>query len=706
MLDRMAPTTVSTAPAKPVDPADLGLEVRSDVRVTARDGVELSVNLFLPRALGDGRVPAILNTDPYRKDDWSSGWDLALAAHLAKHGYAYARLDVRGTGSSGGVPMDEYTVEETNDGHDVVEWLAAQPWCTGSIGMWGLSYGGFTSIQVAATRPPHLKAIVPIQATDDRYTDDVHYVGGTMTVSELSQYAVSQVAMNALPALPSTWGDAWEARWRERLEATPVWLFEWARQQRDGPYWRQGSLRPEYGRIEAAILHITGWMDEYVDAAIRMQACCGNAAGRRTIVGPWVHGLPDHAYPAPNIDWLREMVRWFDRWLKDERNGADEEPALTWWHRDPTPPEKFPKRLEGEWRATREWPPSVPAVRALWLGGESRLVGAGRLGDAGRLHDDAAQAARAPAGAETFAHDPTAGMRGGSLCWGAGHPPNGLAQDLRLEAGAGPTWTSEPLAEGLDVLGFPVAILHVSATRPVAQLVARLGCVAPDGTIEQVSEAILNLTHRDSHEDPKPLEPGRVYEVRVPLRSAGYRFPAGYRVYLGVASAHWPVSWPSPGAGELTIHHGGETPSRLELPLAPTADDRVAPPAFGPPASLPEIGSETSEEPRWEIVENDEEGRVSISEGSTTTLPDGRSTLYVGETIDMAAWKRAPGTGRFENACEYRLDKDGRRIVVVADGTTIATESAFDWAVRVRVELDGTEFFSREWRETIARDLL
>src|SRR5215212_3324443 len=213
----MAPTTVPTGPAghAPVDPAALGVDFRSGIRVRARDGVELSVNLFLPLG-ATAAVPAILNTDPYRKDDWSAGWDLALASYLVQRGYGYCRLDVRGTGSSGGVAMDEYTAAETQDGHDVVEWLAAQPWCTGAIGMWGLSYGGFTSIQVAATRPPHLKAIVPIQATDNRYTDDVHYVGGAMTVSELSQYAVSQVAMNALPPLPREWGDDWVERWRER----------------------------------------------------------------------------------------------------------------------------------------------------------------------------------------------------------------------------------------------------------------------------------------------------------------------------------------------------------------------------------------------------------------------------------------------------------------------------------------------------------
>jgi putative CocE/NonD family hydrolase len=693
----MPPTTISTGTAAPVDPAALGLEVRQDVRVRARDGVELSLNLFLPAAgagsAGDpAPVPAVLNVDPYRKDDWSAGWDLSLASYLARHGYAYCRLDVRGTGSSGGVALDEYTAEETQDGHDVVEWLAAQPWCSGAVGMWGLSYGGFTAIQVAATRPPHLRAIVPIQATDDRYTDDVHYVGGAMTVSELSQYAVSQVAMNALPALPQgaadAWTEPWRARWRDRLDATPVWLLEWARRQRDSAYWRQGSLAPDYGRVEAAVLHITGWMDAYVDAAFRMQARCVNAAARRTIVGPWVHGLPDHAYPGPNIDWLREMVRWFDRWLKGERNGADLEPALTWFHRDPTPPEKFPKRLRGEWRATPAWPPASPSMRTFFLG-------------TGRL-----TAAPGQQAADTFAHEPTAGMRGGSLCWGAGHPPNGLAADLRLESGAGPTAVSAPLHAALDVLGVPVAVLHVSSSHPVATIVARLGCVAPDGSIEQVSEGILNLTHRDSHAEPAPLEPGLTYEIRVPLRVAGYRFPAGHRVYLGLASAHWPVIWPSPGRAELTISHGSETRSRLELPIAPAAGEVTAPPVFGEPVALPEVGSETSEPSRWEVVENDHEGRVAIHEASTTQLPDGASTLYVGETLDMVAWKRAPGTGRFENACEYRLERDGHRIVVVADGTTIATESAFDMAARLRVDIDGEAFFERDWRERIPRDLL
>lgn len=677
------------------------MDTRYDIRIPTRDGLQLSANLFLPDgAAADrvtARVPVILNMDPYRKDDWQAGWDLSLGTYLAERGYAYCRLDVRGTGSSQGVATDEYAEAETLDGHDAVEWLASQPWSSGAVGMWGLSYGGFTSIQVAATRPPHLRAIVAVQATDDRYADDVHYVGGAMTVSELAQYAVSQVAENALPPLPSAWGAGWLDGWRERLEATPVWLFEWARQQRDGPYWRHGSLAPDYGRIEAAVLQFGGWMDEYVDAALRIQARCVNAAGRRTIVGPWVHGLPDHAYPGPNIDWLHEAVRWFDRWLKDDANGADMEPALTWFHRDPTPPERFPKRLNGAWRATSVWPPSMPATTTLQLdGGES--PGIGRLG-----------AGASAGGIDTFAHRPTAGVLGGSLCWGAGHPPNGLAADLRLEDGTGPTYTGEPLTEPVDILGVPVAVLHVTATQPVAHLVVRLADVAPDGSIEQVSEGILNLTHRDSHSDPTPLDPGRTYEVRMAMRAAGYRFLPGHRIQLRVASAHWPVIWPSPGAGELAILRGPATPSRLELPLGPASNELAPPPVFRTePPVLVEFGSETSEPTEWETVRDDLVATVSVRthESSTSILPDGVSTLFVGESLVMAASDREPGEGRFENTCEYRLEQDGRRVIVVADGTTIATTTSFEMDVGIRVELDGAPFFERTWREVIPRDLL
>ncbi|MCB0155932.1 MAG: CocE/NonD family hydrolase, partial [Anaerolineae bacterium] len=176
------------------------VEVLYDIRIPMRDGLELSANLFRPVPRdADETFPAILEMIPYRKDSWRFASDHQLMTYLAQRGFVGCRLDVRGTGSSPGIALDEYTAIETQDGYDTVEWLAAQPWCNGRVGMWGISYGGFTSIQVAMLQPPSLKAIVPMYATDDRYTDDVHYIGGCLTASELSQYALSQVGMNALP---------------------------------------------------------------------------------------------------------------------------------------------------------------------------------------------------------------------------------------------------------------------------------------------------------------------------------------------------------------------------------------------------------------------------------------------------------------------------------------------------------------------------
>ncbi|MEA2608332.1 MAG: uncharacterized protein QOJ75_575, partial [Chloroflexota bacterium] len=550
--------TVDPESARPASEARHEVETRLGAWIPARDGVALSANLWLPVPLAaepTARFPAILEMIPYGKDNWRRNADIARGTWLAQRGYVLCRLDVRGTGSSGGIALDEYTEAETRDGYDTVEWLAAQPWCTGAVGMWGISYGGFTAIQVAKLRPPHLRAIVPIQATDDRYLTDVHYIGGCATASELSQYAVSQVAMNAMPPDPAIVGEGWRADWLARLEATPPWLVEWLRQQTDGPYWRAGSLAPDYGAIEAAILNVGGWMDSYVDAALRMQAGC--RAPSRTIVGNWVHGLPSSATPGPNIDELHELLRFFDRWLKGMPNGAADEPAVVWFEREFADPVPFPEVLPGRWRAARAFPhPAVEARTWAFAGGSLPLVGR-LLATDGPMDPPAAGP-----GPDRYRHRPTLGTRA-SLSWGAGGPPNGLGRDLRPDESLGPTYTSEPLEAPLEILGVPEAVLHLAVSAPVATAVVRLTDVAPDGTSAQVTAGILNLTHRRSNVRPEPLEPGHVEDVRVRMRPAGYRFLAGHRLRVSVASAAWPVIWPSPYETEFELWRGPETPSRL-----------------------------------------------------------------------------------------------------------------------------------------------
>ena len=686
-----------------------------DARIRARDGVELSANIWRPLPHPDGspdRVPALLEMIPYGKDNWRRAADMTRGEWFAARGYALCRVDVRGTGSSGGVALDEYSADETRDGYDAVEWLAAQPWCDGNVAMWGISYGGFTSIQVAALRPPHLRAIVPVMATDDRYLDDVHYRGGCVTVSELSQYAVSQVAMNAMPPEAAFRGAAWREDWLSRLDGTPPWLFAWLRHQTDGPYWRRGSLAPDYDAIEAAIFHIGGWNDSYVDPAFRMQARC--PAPSHTVVGNWVHSWPQDAEPGPNLDELHEIARFFDRHLRGVDNGWDGEAPIVWFEREFAPPDPFPRTWPGRWRAAVAYPHPETSLRTLAFRG-------GDVASVGRL---ATSPAPDDPGVDTFHHRPTAGTRG-PLSWGAGGAPNGLARDLRRDEDIGPTYTSEPFGEALEVLGVPEVVVHLEVDAPVATLSVRLSDVAPDGSVALVSAGVLNLTHRRSHADPQPLRAGVVEEVRVPLRTAGYRWRAGHRLRVALASSLWPVVWPSPLPATFRVHRGPATPSRLELPVVPPAGGpgdtavpafRTSPPDLHWPAAEPLDGGGPAhaDPPVWRIDEDVIAGSVTVHvhDGGEAIVPDGRR-LYAAETLRMTAWDADPARAELDARVVYRWQEReaGRggeltRIEIRADAGQTSTATDFDLAVRLEVDVDGVRFFERDWSERIPRHLV
>ena len=689
-----------------IDEPPFDHDVRWDVRIPVRDGLELSANLWLPRvrstgdgaddAAGDGagtaRVPVILEMIPYGKDSWRRNWDTAFGEWLAARGFAFCRLDVRGTGSSPGVALDEYAEAETLDGFDAVEWLAAQPWCTGSVGMWGISYGGFTAIQVAKLRPPHLRAILPMYATDDRYRDDVHIRGGCITASEKSQYAVSQLGMNALPPVPSFRGEGWRDEWRTRLEQTPPWLMAWIREQTDGPYWRRGSLAPDYDALDCAMFLVGGWSDSYVDAAVRMQERCVGSA-RRTLIGNWVHSFPDDAYPGPAVDWLHELVRFFDHHLNGVDNGWADGPAMTWYERTWAVPERFPEAWPGRWRASDAVPVRGSSPLTLHLG-------------PGSLD----RAAPATGGVERVTHRATVGTSGG-LSWGAGWPPNGLAEDLRPDEARGLTYTSAPLDQPMSIVGFPEVVLHVASTMPVATCVVRLSEVAPDGVSALVSTGVLNLTHRRSDVDPEPMpvDPAAPPEaVRIPLRATGYRFTPGHRIRLTVLTSYWPALWPSPMPGELLIHHGPGSPSRLVLPVLPDGVPTLEVPSFAPPvAGLRQVGADEADEPEWRTEADPSAGTVAVTirDGAGATLEDG-SRVYAAEHLVLTASDPDPARASLASDVVYRWSVEGYEVDIRALGSIESDVEAFDVGVSLDVRLDGEPFFARDWHERIPRRLV
>ena len=300
---------------------------------------------------------------PYRKDDLTSSYAASYERLRDKHGYAVCRLDLRGTGSSGGDALDEYQPAEQRDLAEVIAWLASQDWCDGQVGMWGTSYSGFNSLQMACERPPALKAICAIYATDDRWTDDVHWRGGALRLVDQVDYNHYMTAMNVLPPVPAVWGEGWETEWRRRLETHEPWVLTWLRESRHGAYWAHGSVRLDaddtgYERIEVPTMLVAGWADGYRNSTFRTVArFAAQGTPHRLLAGPWAHADPTTAMPGPRLDFDAELAGWFDHWLRGRGSHTD---GCDVFVRSSTRPEPDLDLHEGHWLRLPSVPPTTP----------------------------------------------------------------------------------------------------------------------------------------------------------------------------------------------------------------------------------------------------------------------------------------------------------------------------------------------------------
>lgn len=551
--------------------------------ITLSDGVRLSARIWMPEAASaTAPVPAILEFVPYRKDDDTLAQDTLRHAYFAAHGYASVRVDLRGSGSSEGLLADEYLPLEQADGIEVIEWLATQPWCTGAVGMIGYSWGGFNGLQIAAHRPPALKAIVTAYSTDDRYADDCHYLGGCVLSSDMLKWASVMLAYNGRPPDPRIAGPEWREQWLTRLRDTPPFGATWLSHQRRDAYWTQGSVAEDYSTIECAVLAIGGWADAYTNAVPRLLEHL--SCPRKGIIGPWGHMFPHVGVPGPAIGFLQECVRWWDRWLKGIENGVDGEPLLRAWMQEPAPPARFYAVRPGRWIAEECWPAASVHEREWPLGGEGErsILGAQSCGA-------------------------TAGV------WCANGLPDELPSDQSDDDALSLTYDLPPLESRVEILGRPIVRLTLASDRPLALVAARLCDVAPDGTSTLVSWGMLNLTHRSSDESPEPLEPGRYYDVSIPLKVVGQVVEAGHALRIALSPTYWPHAWPSPEPVTLTVRTGPGA-SSLALPLRAAPADGEATVEFEPPVSAPPLGVEVIEAPHRK--------RTVTREGELTTTRD------------------------------------------------------------------------------------
>lgn len=655
--------------------------------IPMRDGARLAADLVMPDA--EGRFPAVIEYMPYRKDD---NVQAATDVHhyLAERGFVGVRLDVRGTGGSDGVNTDEYVPQEQEDGVDAVEWVAKQPWSNGNVGMFGSSYGGFTALQVAMHRPPSLKAIVPLYATDDRYTDDCHYTpGGNMRMYyDVGAYGGLMVAMNALPPVPEFVGPAWAETWRRRLEENEPYILKWMHQQVDGPYWRTASLRPGYERIACPVFLIGGWRDGYANPMLRMAGKL--RAPCKLLMGPWTHSRPNTSIPGPRIDYLNEVARFFAHWLRDEDTGIMAQPAVTVYVQDYARPERTQDITPGEWRAEPTFP--APDTRELTF----------YLGDGGVL---AAQASIAEAHDE-FEYRPTAGLANGY--WSGGGITYYLPDDQRTDEAYSLVYTSEPFAEETCLFGWPKVILHGSATMRVATFVAKLADVAPDGSSCLIVDGSLNGTRRRSLTNPEPMVPGEVYELDIPMVPTAWRIKPGHRLWLAISGADFPNLWPTPEQGSQRAHHGGRFASRVMLPVVPPA--KLPPPEFLPPPKLHQpVKSYSAGPPRQQVVHDQVTGVVSTQNHlakTTSVIPGIAGTFALERKFTCSASAKAPSHASIVGTHTYTLEREDGNYIIEAESTIRATATDFHIAINLVITRNGKPFHQRQWTATEPRKLL
>lgn len=524
-----------------------GVEDIENVWIRLSDGCRLGARIWRPVDALENPVPALLELLPYRKRDFMRFRDEPMHRYLARHGYASVRVDIRGSGDSSGLLDDEYTKQEHDDGLEVIEWLAAQPWCSGRVGMFGISWGGFNSLQIAARRPPALKAIMALCAADDRYTDDAHYMGGCLLTENL-QWGAIFMMNQALPPDPEIVGDVWREEWRQRLEHLPNFPELWLRQPWRNEYWIEGSVRDHIDRIDIPVYAIGGWADAYSNAVPRLVEALSSTV--KGLIGPWAHTFPHLGVPGPAIGFLQEAVRWWDRWLKGVENGIDHEPKLRVWMQEAVRPAPQHDSIPGRWVAEPDWPSPEVVGRTLYLA-------QGGLGEEPGEPEE-----------RIISSPQSCGIRGGEWC---GFGSDGeMPRDQRPDDGFSLTWDTPRLDKRIEILGAPVVRLVLQSDQPTANVIVRLCDVAPDGSSLRVTYGVLNLTHRDGHAAPRPLEPGRTCEIDVPLNDIAHAFPAGHRIRVAVSTTYWPIVWPSSSSCCLRIACGE---SYLHLPVRRPRDE-------------------------------------------------------------------------------------------------------------------------------------
>lgn len=646
------------------------------------DGTRLAARMWLPKDANKNPVPAVLEYLPYRKRDGTHERDALTHPYLAGHGYACVRVDMRGNGDSDGTMLDEYTQQELDDACAVIAWLCQQPWCSGNVGMMGISWGGFNSLQVAAMRPTGLKAIITLCSTDDRYTDDIHYKGGCLLNENLG-WSATMFAYSSRPPDPALVGERWRAMWLERLEAEPLLAIEWLQHPQRDAYWKHGSVNEDYSAIQAAVLAVGGWNDAYTNAVPRLVSQLKSPA--KGIIGPWAHKYPHFAVPQPRIGFLQEALRWWDQWLKGIDTQVQDDPAFRTYIMQIGRPGGSVTQIDGRWVSDSQWPFDQGEVQRWHLNGD------GLARTKGRVSKQAHSSAQ------------SVGGDGGEFCIIWLGPE--FAGDQRHDDAGSLTFDSAALAQDMDVVGAPTLTLKFSADRPLAQVAVRLNSIWPDGAVSRLTYAVFNLCHRNGHEQPQALEPGQVYTVRIPLDDVAVCVPKGHRLRVSLSTSYWPMIWPSPEPVTLTVHTAA---SCIDIPVRKRRREKA--PEFAPAEAATPVQlvhhskphnqrllsrDQATGETRLSIV--DDFGRSTIAEHGLTLWACGRESYRILPHDPLSA----------RQECHWTEERERGDWKVRTETYSTMSASKTHWHVTGRLEAYENDVlvWSRDWDQKVKRKL-
>jgi predicted acyl esterase len=632
------------------------------------------------------KVPAIVEFNPYRRRDGMMIPDSMMYPWFAYNQYLCFRVDLQGSGDSEGFLADEYTDEELSYCIQVIQQIADRPDCDGNVGMMGKSWSAINSLMVAARSdcPEALKAVIVCCGTDDRYNDDVHYMGGAMMFDNVS-WASSMLAWLALPPDPLIVGDRWQEMWRERIKGANFMFKEWGARQTRDDYWAASAVRDRWDRVRVPVFILSGWEDGYKNPVERVAT--GLAAARKPVsglIGPWGHKYPFDGYPGPRIDWLHYTVtNWWDKWLKGKTPPSGSEwPQMTVWLGESREPNKSACEddkgkwiaEDGDWRKRNRPELFFPGV-------ENRLY---RAAPQTRFDLDSPERLVLDTGMfETSSW---------GECGNDDLPGNQAVPDS-----ASMVFDSEPLSRDLDCFGYPEATLNLTCDKPLAAIAVRVCEIHPKtNSSHLVSYRFHNLCYRgNDDEGPKPIEPGTLFQTKVTLNLVGHTFKKNWRVRLSISPSFFPTMWQSPEKVKLTFHTGpvsGLGESVLSLPV------RLPRPEDAKIQSLLPKTSETIYVDPGDYLPVLNEGRPARTErtASPVTL-DGKDGMLVHKVFDSGRyqygglleglWVDQAGEEFYQMSHDDPLSLTGR-----SKYTTIYERPSGNWKVR-------SETTSNVWSE-------